>query len=89
MMMDLLQVGITGLTTGGGKGFYSSGRGYLSDNVIAAKAIVYNTSLEEFVEINATKYNKYSDFLWAIRGGMGGNYGYITEWTFNIFHVNR
>ena len=71
-------VGISGLISGGGEGMTSTFGGVTSDSVISAKAVVFINGT--FQETNAP-----DDLLFALRGGMGGNYGVVTEWTVEVF----
>ena len=71
-------VAFSGLVSGGGEGMTSSFAGITSDRLLAAKAVVWTGSA--YAEIEAP-----SDLMFALRGGMGGNYGVVTEWKFQAF----
>ena len=75
-------VGISGLISGGGEGMTSTFGGITSDRVVAAKAVVFVDGL--YQEIVAPE-----DLLFALRGGMGGNYGVVTEWTVEVFVATK
>lgn len=75
-------VAVGGLISGGGEGLSSTYGGMTSDRVTAAKVVVFQGG--KFEEIQAG-----DDLLFALRGGMGGNYGVVTEWTLNAFSVSQ
>ena len=75
-------VSVGGLISGGGEGMTSTFGGITSDRVIGAKAVVFVDG--KFKEVVAQ-----DDLLFALRGGMGGNYGVVTEWTLGVFPVNK
>mmetsp|Transcript_18416 Transcript_18416/g.39902 ORF Transcript_18416/g.39902 Transcript_18416/m.39902 type:complete len:545 (-) Transcript_18416:57-1691(-) len=72
-----------GIVFGGGKGMYSRKYGYLCDNVISMRVVVYNKSENKFQVVVATKDVNH-DLFSALLGGGGGNYGLVTELTFNL-----
>jgi hypothetical protein len=75
-------VGISGLTLGGGVGFLMRKYGITSDNLIELKIILADGS---HVKVNK---HKYSDLFWACQGGAGGNFGIVTSFTFYAHHVH-
>ena len=77
-------VSVGGLISGGGEGMTSTFAGMTSDRVVAARAVVYVKEHERFEQIDAE-----DDLLFALRGGMGGNYGIVTEWTLRVFPVDK
>jgi len=76
-------VGVSGLTMGGGHGLTSRKFGLTCDNLISAHVVDANGN-----ELNANS-NDNSDLFWALRGGGGGNFGIVTEFTFKIHPVDR
>lgn len=76
-------VGVVGFTLGGGySAMYSRPYGLASDNVLNFKVALYNGSIvTASSEIN-------SDLYWALRGGGGGNFGYVLEMTHKIHRIN-
>ncbi|KAF4649602.1 hypothetical protein FOZ61_001151 [Perkinsus olseni] len=82
-------VGIAGLTSGGGYGFSSSKYGVAADRVVAAEVVVYNREEDKFELVTATGYNEHSDLLFAVRGGMGGNYGALVSLSYDAFPVTN
>ncbi|KAF4657474.1 hypothetical protein FOL47_008416 [Perkinsus chesapeaki] len=82
-------VGIAGLISGGGHGLSSAKYGLSSDRVVAAEVVIYNRDEDKFELITATRYNEHSDLLFAIRGGMGGNYGALVSLSYEAFPVTN
>jgi FAD/FMN-containing dehydrogenase len=71
-------VGVSGVTLGGGFGLAGRYFGLTADNLIAVKIVTADGALRT---INKTTD---SDLLWALKGGGGGNFGVVTEFTFNV-----
>ncbi|KAF4660289.1 hypothetical protein FOZ61_004116 [Perkinsus olseni] len=82
-------VGVAGLISGGGHGLSSAKYGVTADRLVSADVVVYNDSTEKFQLVTATAYNEYSDLLFALRGGMGGNYGVIVTLRYRTFPVTN
>ncbi|EER15565.1 hypothetical protein Pmar_PMAR016250 [Perkinsus marinus ATCC 50983] len=82
-------VGLAGLTSGGGHGLSSAMYGVTSDRIVAAEVVVYNRENGRFELVTATGYNEYSDLLFAVRGGMGGNYGALVSLSYDAFPVTN
>jgi hypothetical protein len=74
-------VGISGLALGGGFGFLSRREGLLIDNIVAIRMVAATGGV---IIANATHH---SDLFWALRGGGGGNYGIVTEWTIKLSQI--
>ncbi|CAF0802944.1 unnamed protein product [Adineta steineri] len=76
-------VGVVGFTVGGGyNAMYSRSYGYASDNVLNFKMALYNgTIVTASSTINP-------DLYWALRGGGGGNFGFVLEMTQKIHRIN-
>jgi FAD/FMN-containing dehydrogenase len=72
-------VGVSGVTLGGGFGLAGRHFGLTADNVIAVKIVTADGRLRTI--------NKQTDadLLWALKGGGGGNFGVVTEFTFKIY----
>ncbi|CAF3944406.1 unnamed protein product [Rotaria sordida] len=77
-------VGVVGFTLGGGyNAMYSRSFGLASDNVLNFTVALYNgTVVTASSTIN-------SDLYWALRGGGGGNFGYVLEMTQKIHRMSE
>jgi hypothetical protein len=75
-------VALSGLVSGGGEGMTSTFAGITSDRLLSAKAVVYIDG--SYKEVEASE-----ELLYALRGGMGGNYGVVTEWRMDVFEANK
>ncbi len=71
-------VGVSGVTLGGGFGLAGRRFGLTADNLVSANIVTADGRLRI---VNAQTD---SDLLWALKGGGGGNFGIVTEFTFNI-----
>ena len=71
-------VGIAGVTLGGGMGLAGRAFGLTCDNLVGAKIVTADGRIRTV--------NKHSnpDLFWALRGGGGGNFGVVTQFTFKI-----
>lgn len=76
-------VGIAGLTLGGGHGVASRKFGLTCDNLLAVHLA---DASGHALNASATEN---PDLFWALRGGGGGNFGIVTEFTFKVHPVNR
>ncbi len=76
-------VGIAGLTQGGGHGWSGRKFGLTSDNVTQLTIV---TADGKALVCNA---HENSDLYWACRGGGGGNFGIVTNFTFKTHAVNN
>ncbi|KAF4659644.1 hypothetical protein FOL47_007499 [Perkinsus chesapeaki] len=86
---DCRSVGIAGLTLGGGLGVSSAKYGVTVDRLKSAEVVIYNKPCGRFEVVEATGYNEHSDLFFAIRGGMGGNYGAVVSLTFSTFPADK
>jgi hypothetical protein len=76
-------VGVVGFALGGGyNAMYSRSFGLASDNVLNFTVALYNGSV---VTASSTVN---SDLYWALRGGGGGNFGYVLEMTQKIHRMD-
>eukprot|EP01084_Bolivina_argentea_P015961 29900_1 len=71
-----------GWVQGGGFGFITQKFGLASDYIKSVRIMLYDG---RFVE--ATLNNKYSDLLYAIKGGGANNFGIISEFQFNTLDI--
>jgi FAD/FMN-containing dehydrogenase len=72
---DTSQVGVGGLTLGGGIGWMVRTHGLTIDSLRAAEVVTANGCI---LRVSA---DEYPDLFWAIRGG-GGNFGVVTSFDF-------
>lgn len=75
-------VGVAGLTLGGGIGLLSRKYGLTCDNLKQVKMVV--ASGRYGAKTIVANRKKHSDLLWASRGGGGGNFGIATAYTFRV-----
>eukprot|EP00121_Abeoforma_whisleri_P004529 Awhi_evm1s4095 len=71
-------VGVGGHASGGGFGMIARKYGLLSDRLVETKIVLANGDLKTISK------NKNSDLFFAVRGGGGGNFGIVTEFTFDV-----
>jgi FAD/FMN-containing dehydrogenase len=72
-------VGVSGVTLGGGFGLAARHFGLTADSLIAASIVTADGQLRAVTERTD------ADLLWALRGGGGGNFGVVTEFTFRVY----
>jgi len=75
-------VGIAGLALGGGIGVLARIYGLTSDCIDSLKIVVADGST---LTCSPSSHN---DLYWASRGGGGGNFGVVTEFTFRTFNLS-
>ena len=74
------EVGVAGLTLGGGLGYLTRRFGWAVDNLEEVEIVTADG------EIRTASRTVNSDLFWAIRGG-GGNLGVVTRFTFRLHPV--
>lgn len=72
-------VGVSGYTLGGGYGLLSRYHGLAIDNLLSATMVMANGSSVVFANSTVNP-----DLFWALRGGGGGNFGAVTEFSFKL-----
>jgi FAD/FMN-containing dehydrogenase len=75
-------VGIAGLALGGGVGYSARQFGTTADNVVRLRIV---TADGELLVCDASHH---ADLFWACRGGGGGNFGIVTDFTFATHPVS-
>ncbi|WP_083948439.1 FAD-binding oxidoreductase [Thermobifida cellulosilytica] len=76
-------VSVAGFVTGGGTGPFSRKYGVASDRIRAARVVLADGRTVVCDE------RQRSDLLWALRGGGGGNFGIITQYTLDQVPITR
>ena len=74
------EVGVAGLTLGGGLGYLTRRFGWAADNLEEVEIVTGDG------EIRTAGGDENSDLFWALRGG-GGNFGVVTRFTFRLHEV--
>lgn len=73
-------VGVAGLTLGGGLGYLTRRFGWTVDNLEAVEIVTADG------EIRTVSRSENADLFWAVRGG-GGNFGVVTRFTYKLHEV--
>jgi FAD/FMN-containing dehydrogenase len=73
-------VGVAGLTLGGGLGYLTRRFGWSADNLKEVEVVTADG------QIRITNRDEDADLFWALRGG-GGNFGVVTRFTFLLHEV--
>jgi FAD/FMN-containing dehydrogenase len=74
------EVGIAGLTLGGGNGWLMGLHGATCDNLLSADVVMADAGT---VTANC---NENADLFWALRGG-GGNFGIVTSFHYRLYPI--
>jgi len=78
------EVGVGGLSQGGGFGPIARTHGLTVDNILSARVV---TARDQAAIIASATQNQ--DLFWAIRGGGGGNFGVVTQFTYKLHPIGR
>jgi len=76
-------IGMSGITLGGGFGFFTRYAGLLCDRLVSFKAI----NPQDGNSIKVKKNGKHKDLFWAACGGGGGNFAVVTEMKYSMMPV--
>jgi FAD/FMN-containing dehydrogenase len=74
------EVGVAGLTLGGGLGYLTRRFGWTVDNLLAVDIVTADG------ELRTASRDEHADLFWAVRGA-GANLGVVTSFTFRLHEV--
>jgi FAD/FMN-containing dehydrogenase len=74
-------MGIAGVTLGGGFGLASRHLGLTIDSLLAVRIVTADGNL------GTVNHQTDADLLWALKGGGGGNFGVVAEFTFKTHAI--
>jgi FAD/FMN-containing dehydrogenase/pimeloyl-ACP methyl ester carboxylesterase len=74
------EVGVAGLTLGGGLGYLTRRFGWTVDNLLSVEIVTADG------EVRRASRDEHADLFWAIRGA-GANFGVVTSFTYRLHEV--
>lgn len=80
-------VGLCGATLGGGLGPLNRRLGMACDSLLAAEVVV--ASGHDCAEVINVDSRHHSDLLWALRGAGNGNFGIVTQLTYQVHPLDH
>ncbi|MCC9023328.1 FAD-binding oxidoreductase [Bacillus nakamurai] len=84
---NIANVGLTGLTLGGGIGYLTRSSGLTCDRLVKLEMITAEG--KEEAELITVSRSEHPDLFWASQGGGGGNFGIVTSMTFKAVPISR
>ena len=78
------EVGVAGLSQGGGFGPIARTWGLTIDNILSVRIVTARD--QDVIEASAKQHE---DLFWALRGGGGGNFGAVTQFTYRLRPIER
>lgn len=83
----IANVGLTGLTLGGGIGLLTRAAGLTCDSLVQLEMIVADE--KEGADLITVSCSNHPDLFWASQGGGGGNFGIVTSMTFKAVPISQ
>ncbi|MDL9995116.1 FAD-binding oxidoreductase [Bacillus stercoris] len=84
---SIANVGLTGLTLGGGIGLLTRAAGLTCDRLVNLEMIIADE--KEGADLVTVSSSNHPDLFWASQGGGGGNFGIVTSMTFKAVPISQ